>query len=1258
MLCPNCKMKNRDTARYCIRCGWWLKAKCPFCQTDLPVGVFFCDQCGRQLATQATIPQSFIIPSPTEQVSNPVKSAPSETFHTQEPVIGPELLPEADSDNILHRFVPSQLFEKLQYARARGEMVGERRIVTMLFCDVKGSTAAAQQLDPEDWTEIMNGAFGYMIQPVYKYEGTIARLMGDAILAFFGAPIAHEDDPRRAVLAGLEIQSGIQDYRIQMEQRWGIDFKVRVGINTGLVVVGAVGSDLRMEYSALGDAINIAARMEQNAQPGTVQIAHDTYKLVQPYFEFENLGGIQVKGESKPVPAFRVLAPRLAPGSSRGIEGLVSTLVGRDHELTTLHDSLVDLTQGVGHIVCLTGEAGMGKSRLIEEARKVYLELTSANAFWITVGGVSFETNHAYALTRSMLEQMSNLNGAATLSSEEIADRVLAGTLESDNEQAAQVIEILFGLQSASESIFLEGEAFKDALIRSIQAIFRSRFQETPAVLVCDDLHWADSASVQRLANLFGLVEEIPIMLILAMRPERSSAAWQLKTQAEENFHHRYTELNLQPFDEEDSNDLVNSLLAIPDLTEELRQHILERTAGNPFFIEEVIRNLIENGILVREVQQNNGQAQIYWRTANADTTLEIPDNLQSLLSARIDRLEEDARQTVQLASIIGQSFYQKVLAALEENDPETKDHLEKQLKKLIRAELIQEAARIPDLEYRFRNPLIQETAYHAILFRRRRELHRLVANAYESLFPDRLVEFSTRLSYHCLEAQDYKRALKYLTMAGDAAYRLFAITEAIQHYTQALNIVQKGEATAEQITHLYLRRGRALELGSQFENAMANYHDMEVIAAERQDKIMELEALVAQGTLYSTANVLFDSEKAEDYAQRGLDLARSLDNGAVEAKILWNVLNLNRLMNRMPEALEAGEQSLKLARQLNLREQLAYTLNDIYWVYVTVGDFTDARSVAAEARKLWEELGNKAMLADNIASTVMFLAFGGNLDTAIADAQKAHDMASSIHNLWGISFSRMFIGAAYWERGDFCQAIDVLQECIEYGDQSGFLIAQTSCRFELCLVYALLGQGERGLAMVDSLLEQPNYPEEQKKQYLYLLWQTYLVLGKLDEAEVEFANKIDEYKGELMLPFMYEWAQNEFLLAKGDYQKAIESAQGTLNTLKNYGIQLIIPDTLLVLGKAQHALGNSNAARAALQEAQVYAEKMKLDWVLWQIYTAQSAVEAQDGNPTLAEEYRANAQQIVDKIAQKLDGTEFKVSFLNRQVIREIYSP
>ena len=313
----------------------------------------------------------------------------------------------------------------------------------MLFCDVTGSTAAAENLDPEEWAEIMNGAFAYFIEPVYRYEGTLARLMGDAILAFFGAPIAHEDDAHRAVLAGLDILQAIGPYREEVKRKWGVDFEVRVGINTGLVVVGEVGSDLRLEYTALGDAINVAARMEQSAKPGTVQISADTQTLIAPLFDFEDLGDTEVKGKSAPVRIYRVLGRKAQPERERGIVGLDSPMIGRDQELASLKNVVEDLQQGGGQIVSLIGDAGLGKSRIISELHRSLSErFASTSLEWHEGRSRSYETANPYTPFVSLFSSFFGLS--ADESDEEKYLKIKQATTASLSNEGAEAVPSLW----------------------------------------------------------------------------------------------------------------------------------------------------------------------------------------------------------------------------------------------------------------------------------------------------------------------------------------------------------------------------------------------------------------------------------------------------------------------------------------------------------------------------------------------------------------------------------------------------------------------------------------------------------------------------------------------------------------------------------------------------------------------------------------------------------------------------------------------
>ncbi|MEK6256006.1 MAG: adenylate/guanylate cyclase domain-containing protein, partial [Chloroflexota bacterium] len=424
--------------------------------------------------------------------------------------------------------IPPDYAAKLKAARAKRSMQGERRVVSILFCDVVGSTHMAEQLDPEDWAEIMDDAFDHMIAPIYRYEGTVARLMGDAVLAFFGAPLAHEDDPQRAVLAGLAILEAINPFCQHVKKEFGLDFNVRVGINTGAVVVVEIGSDLQMEYTAMGDAVNLAARMEQTATAGMVQISQHTYKHVAPLFEVEALGDIEIKGKSKSQSSYSVIRPKAEPGRLRGITGLVSPLIGRENEFEAASKAMEEVHQGRGSILMLLGEAGLGKSRLIEELRLKWVK-EHEDAPWVETRGVSYDSTRPYILFRNLLRTMCVITDYD--SPEDVRRKVeeaIAETPESHRKQFGEGIKILLEFEQTPDDSAVQGEALKKHLFDNLIEIFRGTAGTAPFALVCDDLHWADDASIELLIHLMKLVEEVPILIVAAMRPYRKSPGWRV----------------------------------------------------------------------------------------------------------------------------------------------------------------------------------------------------------------------------------------------------------------------------------------------------------------------------------------------------------------------------------------------------------------------------------------------------------------------------------------------------------------------------------------------------------------------------------------------------------------------------------------------------------------------------------------------------------------------------------------------------------
>ena len=597
---------------------------CPRCEAAVPADARFCANCG----------QALIEASETDQARQARLSAAA----------------------------PSPLIEKMRTAK----LTGERKPVTALFADVVGSTALAERLDPEDWTAMMNEAFDEMSKAVFRYEGTIAQLQGDAMVAFFGAPVAHEDDPDRAVRAALDMVAAIDEFARQLKATHGIDFRIRAGINSGPVVVGNVGTDLRYEYTALGDAMNVAARMQAAAEPGSVLITASTHRLVADAFEAEDIGEIAVKGKTERVHAYRVVAPKAIPGRRRGLEraGLESPMVGRDSQLETLQSLYGVVQAGRSRVAFLVGEPGIGKSRLLAEFRRWVTDEARAEAArgasstWLEGRCVSYGRNLPYHLLLDLVRFTLHISFAdSETEARATLDRQLAAYLGDDATDTAPFLAHLLALPlhpEEADRALIDPEAMQGRYVASIHRLLRALSSRGPVVLVCEDLHWADPASVALVSQLLPLAAQLPVFFIAALRADTDSAGWRLVSAARELFGDALAEMRLQPLSETDSRDLVANLLEIESLPDPVRESILARAEGNPFFVEEVIRMLIERGVIKRRAGQ--------WVATAEVASVDIPETLHGLLLARIDQLPDAAKRSLRVASVIGRQFPVRVL--------------------------------------------------------------------------------------------------------------------------------------------------------------------------------------------------------------------------------------------------------------------------------------------------------------------------------------------------------------------------------------------------------------------------------------------------------------------------------------------------------------------------------------------------------------------------------------------------------------------
>jgi class 3 adenylate cyclase/tetratricopeptide (TPR) repeat protein len=1132
---------------------------------------------------------------------------------------------------------------------ANHKLAAERRVVTILFADVNGSTAMAESLDPEDWAEIMNEAFEYMTRPIIHYGGTVARLMGDAVLAFFGAPTAHEDDPLRAVLSGLDIIEGIQPFRKRLKTEFDLDFNIRVGINTGVAVVGEVGSAQAGEYTAMGDEVNLASRMEQTALPGTIQITAETYRMVAPWIEAQSMGGVEIKGKRDLVPVYRVLGRKDVPTQARGIAGISSPLVGRAAELKIIDNMVANLFRQQGQILTLIGEAGLGKSRLIDEMHKELLKSHPGSFEWIEARAISYEVSRPYGLYVQTLRQVCQIEDDEPV--EVLRGKVVQtfSSLSDDKQTSiANTIEVLLSAsQGIEESTSpTKAEAVKREIFSSMLDIWKLKASEQPLVLVLDDLHWADQASVELTSHLFQLVEQVPIMFVCAFRPHRDSPSWLLRQDAALNANNSH-ELNLSPLASMESNQLVDNILQIPDLPGDLRNAILKKTEGNPFFIEEVLRTLIDKGVIQR------GEDKFQWQMAENYEEFDIPDNLQALLLARIDRLDPDPRRTMQIAAVIGRFFSYRVLAEIAEDVPD----LEKHLEYLQLMGLIQLNAQSPEQEFIFLHELTREAAYQSILKRQRRMYHRQVGEAIEKVSAGNLADEAYRLAYHFDEARDYQKALRYYRIAGSQSLKLFANQEANQYLRAAIDLALKLNVTSIILSQLYLSRGRALEFLNDFDAALDNYEELEELGRTRPDRSLELAGLVPQTIIYSMPNVKFNPQIGAQLARRAMHLAIDMRDYEAEARSLWSLMLIQTFTESdLEPAIRYGEQGLTIAREHDLREVEAYLQHDLARPYMRSGRQGDAWDAYQSSQAYWREVKNYPMLADNLGSLAESYYKAGEFDKSLTHAAEGYRISEEIGNEWGMAYNNFVFGPILLERGEIDESLQALEETRRLARQSNFAGGVVATQMIQSWLYAMLGDLTNAQKYQPLVKEFVDQYESFKALYSVNQAQNEFYAGQYQPALQTLQQLGSAYatNSELFFhPFIYT-LHVELYLVNDQFEDALKTADGYLDLLDQHQVGIMKPDLINQKARALVSVGDTRQAYEILQQAREVALKQNSRRILWAVLMDLANLE-QDAE--LASEMRREALQIITFISEHISDPQLREKFLHLPRVKAISS-
>ncbi|HET7236043.1 MAG TPA: adenylate/guanylate cyclase domain-containing protein [Actinomycetota bacterium] len=1132
------------------------------------------------------------------------------------------------------------------------EREGERRVVTMLFCDVRGSTAMAETLDAEEWTDIMNLAYERLIEPVIRHEGTVARLMGDAILAFFGAPKAHEDDPQRAVMAGLEIVSAIGPLRERLERERGLDLDVRVGINTGPVVVGQVGSTLRQEYTALGDAVNVAARMEQTAEPGTVQITEDTYRLVADLFDVEGLGGIELKGKREPVSAYRVRGRLDAPWRVRASRSLEGSLVGREAEMDLVRRALERTGEGEGSVILLVGEPGIGKSRLVEEANALWAELEPADErrwdFWYCV---PFDALQPYAQYRRLIRERAGIieTDPTHVIRSKIAEAMARVAVEGWRERSERVARALLGVEQEDDE-HLEGEAFQHEATELV--VGSTLAQPGRRLVVFEDLHWCDQASLDLVRATVALARDHPYVFIATFRPDPSAPSQPFREWVEDELTDRTIAIELAPLTGSESERLIGELLPVA-MPNDLRRRILDKTEGNPLFVQEVVRSLIDGGAVER--------AGAGLRLAASAGEVAIPGSVQSLITAGLDRLPEPTRRTLQTAAVIGRTFEADVLRTAI-GDGDLTEHLLEHLLELERRDLIRAADGSTSPTYTFRHALTQEAAYGSLLTRTRRSIHLRLAHGLETASADRLETVAPVLAHHFREAGEDGAALRYALLAGDAAARLYANADAEAHYRAALDLALRTDAESAMLRSTFEKRGSALELAGRHHEAVANYEEMRSVARGRGNEAMELAANGAIAILYATPSPLFDLERGRELSEANAVTARRLGDRTAEARALWNVVVANIYGGGDERrAVEAGEASLAIARELGEREQIAFTLNDVSRAHMAIGDFGTAAERLAEARLLWEALDNRPMLADNLTLLSLLRLMAGDHDGAMAEAERAVEISREIGNRWGESVALMWVYRVQLVRGELGAAMREIERCREVGEEGGFAFAGVGTRADLALLRATLGDGAGALM----LAREADAIARVKMPSAISVAAVGEAAALVELGDHGGARRALDLVDVSQLPVSFRTftltsaglVRSRAAMATEAYEDAAAAVDGVLQHLRGNGIEILVADALVTLARIRLAQGRVDEAEHALAQAEERAARLGELLALWQALALRAVIIEARGDKVGAAETRDRARAIVERVASGIDDENLRGSFLGLPEVRGLHA-
>ena len=1142
MQCPKCQFENREDAKFCKKCGAKLELTCSQCNTSLAPDSLFCDECGFDL----------------------LKPAQALTVNYSEP----------------QSYTPKYLANKILTTRSSIE--GERKLVTVLFADVANYTSMAENLDPEEVHQIMEGCFKILMDEIHKYEGTINQFTGDGVMALFGAPIAHEDHAQRACRAALAIQEVMSEYEKQIKKDWGIEFKMRTGLNSGLVVVGAIGDDLRMDYTAVGDTTNLAARMESLAEPGSILVSQDTHRLARDFFEFESLVKVEVKGKAEPQDTFELIrasevATRIEAALAKGL----TKFIGRKNSMAALMEAYENVKSGSGQVVGMVGEAGVGKSRLLLEFRN---RLSQVEFTYLEGRCLHYDGSMPYLPILDILRSYFQIGEGDRefVIKKKMEEKIL--DLDVKLKGVLPPFEELLSLKVDDEGfIHLEPKEKREKTFEALRDLMIRASQDKPLVLAVEDLHWVDKTSEEFLDYLIGWLATTHILLVLLYRPEYTHQ-WGSKSY--------YTKIGLDQLGTASSSELVQAILEEGEVAAELKELILNRAAGNPLFMEEVTHSLLENGTIHKKDQQ--------FVLGTKASDIQVPDTIHGIIAARIDRLEDNLKRTLQVASVIGRDFAFRILQTI----TEMREGLKSCLLNLQSLEFIYEKSLFPELEYIFKHALTQEVAYGSLLLARRKEIHEKIGNAVEELYLSRLEEFYEVQAHHYSRSDNIEKAYRYLKLSGQKALRRCSNRLAFNYFKAAIDKLNQLPETTEK--------------------------------KKEKVNVSLLEATAARPLAYPE-----DSLKLLQEVER---LSKEIGDGNSLAES-YSQMGLYYAVHGNPSlALKYQEKCILEAEKVKNLDLMAPLSFDLTLIYSVSGDFSKVAEIAPKNIALLEATGKQSEFFGRSTNSYSILCshYGNSLAMMgqFKEGQKWSDkglrFATDINHQETMGVVEFNFGFSSLAQGDGEKTKIHFQNSVRYFEKTQTTLWLGLAYSGLGSGYIFLGKYGKALNCIENGLKIQN---DEKISVMLSIHYIFLSLahyemGKLENARrsIEEAVKLSQTNGEKMFEGLSLEIQGRILskMHSSHSRKAEECIRRGMTLLDNLKLRPFCSWGYFFLGELYGDTGQREKALENLKKAEDNFREMGMDHWLAMTYAAYADLSKRQGDLSNAEENLHNAIKIL----------------------------